>query len=338
MVSLPGGIELIVGAKKDPVFGPVLMVGLGGIAAELYQDSALGLPPLNERLALGMLESLRAWPLLKGFRGRKPVADVERLIETLLRFSTLVADFPEIAELDANPVLVRDDRVIALDARIVVDRAAVDNPAALPYSHLAIRPYPEDLVEPAALADGTLVVLRPIKPEDEPLWHELLSSCSTESLWERFRYTFKSETHEAAIRYCFVDYDRELAVVAEATVDGRKRLLGVARLVGDPATGRGEYAVLVGEPWQGKGLGNLLTEYCVHHADRIQASEIYGITGRTNTRMQKLFRRFGFQLDTDSDPTLVLATRKADVAPGLGRRLVQQIRGNGAPSGSSRGK
>ena len=122
MVSLPGGIELIIGTKKDPVFGPVIMVGFGGIAAELFHDRALGLPPLNERLALHMLESLRAWPLLKGYRGRKPIANVDRLVEVLLRFSMLVSDFPEILELDANPVLVRDDQAIVLDARIVVDR------------------------------------------------------------------------------------------------------------------------------------------------------------------------------------------------------------------------
>ena len=183
MVSLPGGIELIIGAKKDPVFGPVIMVGLGGIAAELFRDRALGLPPLNERLALRMLESLRAWPLVKGYRGRKPIANVDRLVEVLLRFSMLVADFPEISELDANPVLVRDDRVIALDARVVVDRAAVEHPVARPTRIWRFGRIPDDLVEQAVLADGTPVIVRPIKPEDEPLWHELLASCSPESLW-----------------------------------------------------------------------------------------------------------------------------------------------------------
>ncbi len=310
MVSLPGGIELIIGAKKDPVFGPVIMVGIGGIAAELFRDSALGLPPLNERLAQHMLESLRAWPLLKGYRGRKPIARVDRLIEILLRFSMLVADFPEIGELDANPVLVRDDQVIALDARVMVDRTELEGPASLPYAHLAIRPYPDDLIERIQLADGMPVVVRPIKPEDEPLWRELLASCSSESLWERFRYMFKTDIHEAAIRFCFVDYDRELTAVAEAEVGGNKKLVGVARLVSEPGTQRGEYAVLVGEPWQGKGLGNQLTRYCVDHADRIRVREIYGVTGRTNTRMLRVFRHYGFDLEPESDSTLLMATRK----------------------------
>ncbi len=309
MVSLPGGIELIVGTKKDPVFGPVIMVGFGGIAAELFHDRALGLPPLNERLALHMLESLRAWPLLKGYRGRKPVADVDCLVETLLRFSMLVADFPEISELDANPVLIRDDQVIALDARIVVDRDAVDKPAVRPYEHLAIRPYPEELVERTALADGTAITLRPIKPEDEPLWHELLASCSSESRRARFQFAFKTHLHEAAIRFCFVDYDRELTVVAETNVDGARRLMGVARLVSDVGRERAEFAVLVGDPWQGKGLGNLLTAYCLKNADRTQIHEIYAITDRTNARMIRVFHRYGFDIGLGSDPTLLLATK-----------------------------
>ncbi len=313
MVSLPGAMELIIGAKKDPVFGPVIMVGIGGIAAELFQDRALGLPPLNERLALRMLESLRAWPLLKGYRGRQPIANVDRLIEVLLRVSKLVADFPQIAELDANPVLVRDDRAIVLDARVVVDRQAVDNPDPRRFAHLAIRPYPEEMSEPAVLTDGTRVTLRPIKPEDEPLWHKLLASCSRESLWARFQFMFKTESHEAAIRFCFVDYDRELTSVAEADVDGTRKLLGVARLTGDGNSRRAEFAVLVGEPWQGKGLGTLLTEYCLKHADRVSVQDVYAVTGRTNTRMIHVFKRLGFDLAAADDPTLLLATKRLPV-------------------------
>ncbi len=294
MVSLPGGIELIIGAKKDPVFGPVIMVGFGGIAAELFHDSALGLPPLNERLALHMLESLRAWPLVKGYRGRKPIASVDRLIEILLRFSTLVADFPQIAELDANPVLVRDDQVIALDARVVIDRAAVQHPAPAPYAHLAIRPYPDDLIEQAELEDGTPIILRPIKPEDEPLWHELLASCSRESLWERFRYMFHTDIHESAVRFCFVDYDRELTAVAEATIDGRKKLLGIAppgerdwqrpwrvrraggRAVARQSTGQPAHAILRGPCGQNPGARNPCRHRTLErpHAGRLQALRI----------------------------------------------------------------
>ena len=288
----------------------MIMVGMGGIAAELFHDAALGLPPLNERLAMRMLESLRAWPLLIGYRGRQPIADVDRLIEILLRFSMLLADFPEIAELDANPILVRGRQVVALDARVVVDRQAVDRRVPIPYSHLSIRPYPDDLREEAKLSDGTAVLLRPIKPEDEPLWRELVASCSRESLWQRFRFTFKTDSHESAIRFCFIDYDRELGVVAEAIVAGTRKLLGVARLVRDHTGERGDFAVLVGESWQGRGLGNLLTEYCVKYADRIHVRELYATTARTNTRMIKVFTRFGFAFGPDGDPSVVQVTKR----------------------------
>ena len=148
------------------------MVGMGGTAAEVFRDRALGLPPLNESLARRMLESLKSWPLLQGYRG-KPGANIDRLIEILMRFSYLVADYPEIKELDVNPLLVTPDDVIALDARVVVDRELVVH-SVRPYAHLAIRPYPEEFVTERKLKDGTPVILRPIKPEDEPMWHDLL--------------------------------------------------------------------------------------------------------------------------------------------------------------------
>ena len=178
MMSYPNSFELILGTKKDPVFGPVIMVGMGGVAAEVFQDRALGLPPLNDVLARRMLESLKSWPLLRGYRGR-PGANIDRLIEIIMRFSYLVADYPEIEELDINPLLVTPEDVIALDARVVVDRRPpARSPAGEgrgPYSHLAIRPYPEEYVTQRQLKDGPEVMLRPIKPEDEPLWHELLA-------------------------------------------------------------------------------------------------------------------------------------------------------------------
>ena len=309
MITRAGGLELILGARKDPVFGPVIMVGLGGIAAELYQDRALGLPPLNERLAMHMLESLRTWPLIKGFRGRTAVVNIDRLVDVVLRLSSLVSDFPEIQELDANPVLIRDEDVIVLDARLVVDRAAATQSPSAAYSHLAIRPYPTELAETAVLPNGWQVTLRPIKPEDEPLWHALLQTCSRETFWSRFRYLFDSDQHNAAIRFCFVDYDRELTVVAEQNVNGRRQLLGVARVVNDANTRRAEFAILVGDPWQGKGLGRLMMEYCLRHIDRSQIGEVYGDTARDNVRMIRLFKRFEFSLNPSSDPALLRATR-----------------------------
>jgi acetyltransferase len=237
------------------------------------------------------------------------VANPERIIETLLRFSYLISDFPEIAEFDANPVLVRGDEVVALDARLVIDRRACNAENTIPFSHLAIRPYPSDLVREVQLNNAMKIVVRPIKPEDEPLWRRLLAECSHETLWSRFRFSFKMDTHEAAIRFCFVDYDRQLTAVAEANIDGQRRLIGVARLVCDLGSKIAEFAVLVGDAWQGKGLGTLLMEYCLDHADRTRVKRITASTGRMNTRMIKIFKHYGFDVEPASDATLLQATK-----------------------------
>jgi len=213
MIRTIDSIELILGAKKDATFGMVMMAGMGGTTAELFRDRALGFPPLNERLARRMLESLKIWPLLQGYRGRPAVA-LDRLIETMIRLSYLLADHPEIKELDINPLLAGPDSVLALDARIAVDREAVGKKTD-PFAHLALRPYPEHYVREIVLEDGSACLLRPIKPEDEALWLELLAGCSRESIYSRFRYFFHWESHDVAARYCYIDYDRELAIVAE---------------------------------------------------------------------------------------------------------------------------
>ncbi|MFO0867683.1 MAG: bifunctional acetate--CoA ligase family protein/GNAT family N-acetyltransferase [Pirellulales bacterium] len=309
MVVAPDGHEWIVGAQRDPAFGTVLLVGAGGITAELFRDCALELPPLTERLARRMLESLRSWPLLSGYRGR-PAARVDRLIEVLIRLSYLVADYPEITELDINPLLVTPDDAVALDARIVLDRSAILTPAR-PYSHLAIRPYPDEFVRAVRLPDGQRLTLRPIRPEDEPLWHDLLASCSPESIRFRFRYLFSGTTHEMATRFCFIDYDREIAIVAEQEADGagRRRILGVGRLIADADHRDAEFAVLVGDPWQSQGIGTLLTDYCLEICQRWGIRRVFAEAAPDNHRMLDLFRRCGFTLDTSRDPDAVFAER-----------------------------
>ncbi|HEX7378355.1 MAG TPA: bifunctional acetate--CoA ligase family protein/GNAT family N-acetyltransferase [Pirellulales bacterium] len=308
MIAAPDGVELILGAKQDPVFGAVILVGAGGVTAELYQDRALELPPLNERLAMRMLQSLRSWPLLNGYRGR-PAVNIERLIEIIMRFSYLVADFPEIMEIDVNPLLATPERTIALDARMVVDGQRIRSPMRA-FSHLAIRPYPEQYVRPVTLADGVEVLLRPIKPEDEPLWHELHASCSRESLWARFRGLFQQTTHEMATRFCYLDYDRELAIVAEAIVEGVKKLVGVATLAADPDHREAEFAVLVIDRWQSRGLGGRLTNYSLEIAGDWHVGRLIAETSADNTRMLAIFRDRGFELDYHSAPGTVLAQKR----------------------------
>jgi acetyltransferase len=166
------------------------------------RDSILGFPPLNERLAYKMLTSLKIWPLLQGYRG-KPQMNIDGLIEMIIRLSYIVTDYPEIRELDINPLLVTQSDVIALDARVILDREIINSPIK-PYSHLVLRPYPEEYVKKISLHKHELT-LRPIKPEDEPLWFDLLGSCSKESLYTRFRSFFDWRTHQVASRYCFID-------------------------------------------------------------------------------------------------------------------------------------
>lgn len=312
MVTSPVGHELIVGAKRDRVFGTVLLVGTGGTAAELHQDRALELPPLSERLARRMLESLVVWPLLQGYRGR-PGANVDRLIEMLMRLSYLVADYPEIKELDVNPLLVTPDDVIALDARIVLDHEMILNPPR-PYSHLAIRPYPEEFTKSVKLRDGTRVLLRPIKPEDEPMWHDLLANCSQESIRFRFRYLFKETTHEMATRFCFIDYDREIAIVAEIEDDQQRQLIGVGRLVADADHTNAEYAVLVIDAYQGVGLGALLTDYCLEICKVWGIGTVVAETAPENRRMLEIFAKRGFAVErpvsAETGPADTVVVRK----------------------------
>jgi acetyltransferase len=316
MVASADGVELIVGAKRDPVFGAVMMVGAGGITAEVLGDRALELPPLNDRLAHRMLESLRIRPLLHGFRGRRPV-DIDRLVEVLMRFSYLIAENPAIKELDVNPLLVTAEGATALDARVILDQQTTAlNPQ--PYSHLAIRPYPDEYVRRGNLKDGRSMLLRPIRPEDEPMWHQLLKICSQRSIWQRFRYLFKETTHEMATRFCFVDYDRTLAIVAETEIAGERQLVGVARLVADADHSNAEYAVLVADDWQGLGLGNFLTDFCFEICGTWGIDRVYAETTTDNLRMQNILRRHNFELKKANDGEMlyqaILTGRHASVS------------------------
>jgi acetyltransferase len=302
MITKGDSTELIIGIKKDAVFGTVIMAGMGGIGAELFSDKALGFPPLNERLARRMLESLKIWPLLRGYRGR-PAVNIEKLIEALIRLSYLAADYPEISELDINPLYVSPRDIVALDARIVIDQNIIGK-STEPYSHLALRPYPEKYVKKATLKEGTEVILRPIKPEDEPLWMDLLASCSKESIYLRFRYFFQWASHEVAARYCYIDYDREMAIVAEITENGTRKLIGVGRLIADPDHESVEYAVLIADTWQQKDLGRILTEYCLEIALKWKLRKVTAVTTTDNHPMIAVFQKLGFEINFAADSTV----------------------------------
>ncbi len=299
MVQDKKAIELIIGIKKDSVFGTVIMTGRGGTGAELFADRSLGFPPLNENLVRRMLQSLKIWPLLKGYRGSQPV-DMEKLAGVLIRLSYLAADFPEITELDINPLLVSPDDVFALDARVVVDPALVGKEIK-PYSHLALHPYPEEYVSQITLAGGQPITFRPIKPEDEPLWLAFLSRCSQESIYSRFRYAFHWDSHDVATRYCYIDYDREIAIVAEREIEGERQILGVGRLIADPDHETVEYAILVEDAWQDKELGSRLTDTCLEIANTWGLKKVVAVTTTDNHRMLSVLRKRGFVVASQED-------------------------------------
>ena len=302
MFDCKDSIELILGTKKDPIFGTVMLVGMGGTAAEVFKDKTLGFPPLNERLARRMLENLKIHPLLKGYRGDKP-KNVDRLIEIMIRLSYLAADYPEIAELDINPLILTPDDAIALDARIITDKELI-NVNIPQFSHLILHPYPEKFVSELTLIDGTNITLRPIKPEDEPLWLELLGSCSKESIYSRFRYNFHFDSHDIATQFCYIDYAREIAIVAEIEEEGRKKLIGVGRLISDPDHETVEYAILITDAWQKKELGTIITKYCLDIAKQWNLKKIFAETTKDNQAMVSVFKKLDFEVEYNADSTV----------------------------------
>ncbi len=305
MADTQNAVELIVGFKKEELFGTVMLVGMGGITAELFKDQRLEFPPLNERLARQMIESLKIYPLLQGYRGSPP-KNIDKLVEVLIRLSYLAADYPEIDELDINPLLVTPKDVIALDARIVIDPDELGKDI-IDYRHLLIRPYPERLVKTVKLRDGKEVILRPIKPEDEPLWLEMLGTCSKDSIYRRFRYDFHYKSHKIATEFCYIDYDREMAIVAEVEENGRRLMIGEGRLIADPDLEIAEYAVLVADRWQKKDLGFLLTEYCLRIARIIGVRRVAAETTLDNKAMLNLFKKLGFALIFNEDTTVTIS-------------------------------
>jgi acetyltransferase len=284
--------ELILGARKDKDFGTVILFGMGGTMAEFIKDFSIGLPPLNQTLAKMLMQDTRVYKMLQGFRG-KPAADFEGLEEILVNFSNLIIDFPEIAEIDINPLAISGGIATALDARIIVDKnyVAADRSA---HTHLIITPYPTKYTIPWQLQDGTKVLLRAIRPEDEPAEQEMLSSLSHETLRTRFFSAIKDISHEWLILFCNIDYDRHIAIVAETEKDGKKSMIGVARLIMDQDMTSGEVAFLVQDKYQGKRLGSKLVEMLIEIAREKGLEEVRADVLTENERMLHVFKRLGF--------------------------------------------
>jgi len=290
MALRPGALELMIGVTTDPVFGPVITFGHGGIAADLVHDRAVALPPLNMTLAGDLIERTRISRLLDGYRDR-PGADAEALRLTLVQISQLVVDIPEIVELRINPLFVDAEGVLAVDVRARVARAGTG-----PERTLAIRPYLKELEEDFALASGRPVLIRPIRPEDEPEHHELIAKLTPEDIRFRFFGLVSALPHTEMARLTQIDYDREMAfIVTTPKEDGSgPETLGVVRTVTDPNNDAAEYAILVRSDLKGQRLGRKLLDKMIHYCRSRGTNRIVGQVLRDNRRMLDLVYSLGF--------------------------------------------
>jgi acetyltransferase len=294
-----GGHEVIRGARKDATFGPAIMFGMGGTGVELYRDVAVDFPPLNQALARTMINETKVSRLLRGWRGG-PAVDMAALEQALVKFSYLVVDFPEIAEMEANPLQVRTDGMAALDARIMIEPRDVRK-IVQPGSHLIISMYPTKYDWVIDL-DDEKVRVRAIKPEDEPLWSEMIGSLSPETAQYRFFGPVQEVTKSMLVRYCHIDYDREIGLVAIGGKRKRK-MLGVARLTMDSSNPEeGEFAILVRDSHQRKGMGSRLMTCLIEAARDRYVREINGQVLAANSGMVRFAEQIGFDVLPSEDP------------------------------------
>ena len=301
------GYELIVGSSADPQFGPVLLFGTGGQLVEVFKDRALALPPLNTTLARRMIEQTRVIDALRGVRGRKAV-DLAALEELLVRFSQLVVEQPWIKEIDINPLLASAERLLALDARVVVYGSEAD-PDKLP--RLAIRPYPTQYVKPWTMKNGGETVIRPIRPEDEPLLIKLHQALSERTVYLRYFQPLKLSqrtAHERLTRICFIDYDREMALVVEhKQEDGSPEIIGIGRLSKLRGRNEAELAVLVDDRFQHQGMGTELYRRLIAVAHDEKLEHVVSTILNENREMRAIVQKLGFQLEADMEDGTIKA-------------------------------
>jgi len=306
MVKLDG-YELIVGSSLDEQFGPVILFGTGGQLVEVFEDRALALPPLNSTLALRMMEQTKVLKALKGVRGRKPV-DLSALEDLLVRFSQLVVEQPWIKEIDINPLLASPERIVALDARVLVHGLDMTEDK-LPTT--AIRPYPIHLVRPWKMKDGRDVVIRPIRPEDEPMMIEFHKKLSERSVYLRYFQPLKltqRTAHERLTRTCFIDYNREMALVAERKNEaGEAEILAVGRLSKLHGRDEAELAAVATDAAQHKGLGTELYRRLIEFARDAKLKRVVSTMLPENREMRAVCVKHGFKMFSSLEDNAIRA-------------------------------
>ncbi|MBI9090651.1 MAG: bifunctional acetate--CoA ligase family protein/GNAT family N-acetyltransferase [Desulfobacterium sp.] len=281
--------ELIMGAKQDDAFGPVVLFGMGGVMTEVFRDTAMGLPPLNRPLASTLINGTRISRVLDGFRNI-PAVDRELVEEILIRLGRLVTDFPEIDALDINPVLVSRGALVAVDARVVVKPSAKVAPG-----HLVISSYPWDQEAEDVTVDNERIYIRPIRPEDAGLMIEHFNALSPKSVYQRFFFPMKQLSKWMLIRLTQVDYDREVALIALVDTPSGRKMAGVARVIREANGKNGEFAVAVADQWQGRGIGASLLKRCLRLSKQKGLGTVWGLVIAENRQMLKLGKKLGFE-------------------------------------------
>ncbi|VAW29916.1 Acetyl-CoA synthetase (ADP-forming) alpha and beta chains, putative, partial [hydrothermal vent metagenome] len=307
MLTLNEGYELIIGASPDLQFGPVLLFGTGGTLVEVFKDRALGLPPLTTTLARRMMERTKIYKALQGVRGRDPV-DLEALEALLVRFGQLVVEQKWIKEIDINPLFASSDKLIALDARVVLYEPEVTEDK-LP--QLAIRPYPTQYIKTFPTKQGVPLIIRPIRPEDEPMMVKFHETLSERSVYLRYFRAFQLDQrveHERLIRICFVDYDRDMALVVlhKNEESGEDEIIAAGRLTKSRGEDEAEFSMLVSDAHQGQGIGTQMLTHLLEVGKQEGVKRVVAYLMPENSGMRTICQRLGFQLALEAG--LVKAT------------------------------
>ncbi|HZJ48180.1 MAG TPA: bifunctional acetate--CoA ligase family protein/GNAT family N-acetyltransferase [Acidimicrobiia bacterium] len=289
--------EVMIGVVSDPVFGPVISFGAGGTWVEVMKDVSIALPPLNERLAAALVSRTKIAKMLGQFRNL-PAANVDAIIDVLLRVSNMACELPWMQEMDINPLFVDEEGVVAVDARVVV---GIPLPSTDPYHHMAIHPYPSDLATHFQLPDGTNVTIRPIRPEDAEIEADFVRNLSDEAKYFRFMHAVHELTPEMLVRFTQIDYDREMALIAVTNKDEREVEHGVARYVTNPDQNSCEFALVVSDVFQGHGVAQRMMTRLMEVARLRGLDMMEGEVLAGNRKMLDLVRSLGFQVQPSED-------------------------------------
>ncbi|MCW4034352.1 MAG: GNAT family N-acetyltransferase [Candidatus Bathyarchaeota archaeon] len=293
------GYLMMLGAKTDSLFGPLILFGMND-EVDVFHDIAVGIPPLNQALARRIIEETGGYMVLKGYRNLPP-ANLKLIEEIMVRFSQLLVDFPQIKQVDINPLFINEKEALAHNAKIVIDKEHASKRFE-PHEHLVISPYPKKYETSWKMRDGRSVLLRPIKPEDEPMWLEMFQNFSEQSIRYRFFQIIKDTPHEVRVRYSNIDYDREIGIVAELKEEQRK-ILGVVRLIIEPDGKTGEIAFIVADPWQGLGLGTKMVDHMIEICKDKKLDSVYAYMLPDNRRAIQLLKKMGFTIEHTPDVT-----------------------------------